>query len=155
MTRTRIVWLLTTAVAVPMAAVAALSVFAAPAKPCLVAGAHAYRISGNSDANVTVRVSQSAAHANLRLQLVNDPAMADFVLVDDDDGGAACRGASSIKSIRLDNTAARPDLTVALSQKAAPFKIYVHSAHYTPQDAAALFAVMRRDTRGPELAARD
>jgi hypothetical protein len=130
--------------------------FAKSPKPCFVVGTHAYRFSGSGDdANVTVRVNKTASHPNLRMQLVNDPARADFIMVDDGSGAAACRDVGVIKSIRLDAEAAKPDLTVALSRAAAPYKIYVHSAHYTPQDAAALFAVMQSDARNSEIAARD
>ena len=154
MSRVRIVSLLALAIAVPAAA-AANSFFAAPVKPCFVAGTHAYRIAANGSANVTVRIDNAAPHPNLRLQLVDDPATADFVLVDDGDSTAACRDSGVVKSIRLDAAAAKPDLTVALSRKPAPYKLYVRSAAYSAQDAAALFAVMRRDASGTELAARD
>lgn len=156
MTRARIAALLIVTIA---ASAAAAKTFVAEApKPCFVAGAHAYRISDKADANVTVLVSKTAAAPNLRVQLVNDPATADFVLVDDSDQAAACDTIGAIKSIRLDTDAAnggKPDLTVALSGAGAPYKIYVRSAHYSPQDAAALFAVMRQDTRRREVASRD
>lgn len=156
MTRLRNASLLIVAIAVSAAAANVYS--ADPQKPCFVSGAHAYRIAGAEEANVTVRVSETAAHPNLRLQLVNDPATANFVLVDDSDSTAACTSIGAVKSIRLDAGAAKEkksDLTVALSDKAAPYKIYVRSAHYTPQDAAALFAVMRQEARAPKVAARD
>jgi hypothetical protein len=152
MTRPRIASLL---VVIAAATAGAKTYFADPAKPCFVAGTHAYRFSGDGHANVTVRVNNTAAHPNLRIQLVNDPATADFVMVDDGDGATACRNVGAIKSIRLDTAAAKPDLTVTLSRAAAPYKIYVHSAHYTPQDAAALFAVMQQDARDKEVAARN
>ncbi|HZD92272.1 MAG TPA: hypothetical protein VE224_19425 [Pseudolabrys sp.] len=152
----RVVPWLALAVAMPVAAaVAATGLFAAPPKPCFVAGAHAYRIDDSSSSAVTVRVDKAAAHPTVRIQLVDDPATADFVLVDGSDNTAACRGVGPIKSIRLDPAAAKPDLTVALSQAAAPYKIFVRSTHYTPEDAAALFAVMRQDAPGPEIASRD
>lgn len=154
-TRARVAWVLGLAIAVPAATAGARSFFTPPPQPCFVAGAHAYRIAGSGNAAITVRVDNTAADPTMRMQLVNDPATADFVLVDDSDSATACRGVNSIKTIRLDRDAAKPDLTVALSHQPAPYKIYVRSAHYTPQDAAALFAVMRRDARGPELAARD
>lgn len=144
------------AVALPLAAGAgARTMFATPATPCFVAGAHAYRIGDNSAAAVTVRVDNKAARPAMRMQLVDDPATADFVLVDDSDSASACDGIGAIKSIRLDPTAATPDLTVALSREPAPYRIFVRSAHYTAQDAAALFAVMRQDARGSEVASRD
>ena len=155
MMRVRIVSLLALAIAVPAAAAAANSFFAAPPKPCFVTGKHAYRFATSGTANFTVRIDNTAPHPNLRMQMVDDPATADFVLVDDGDSSAACRDSGLVKSIRLDAGAAKPDLTVALSRKPAPYKLYVRSAAYSAQDAAALFAVMRRDTRGPELAARD
>ncbi len=153
MTRPRIASLLTLMIAV--SAAAAHAFFAEPPKPCFVSGAHAYRIAGAEDASVTVRVNKTAAHPNLRMQLVNDPATANFVFVDDDDSAAACLNIGTVKNIRLDAEAAKPDLTVTLSDKAAPYKIYVRSAHYTPQDAAALFAVMRQDAASSRIAARE
>ena len=157
MMRVRIVSLLALAIAVPAAAAAAnsFSFFAAPAKPCFVAGTHAYRFAAKGSANFTVRIDNAAQHPNLRMQLVDDPATADFVMVDDGDSSAACRDSGMVKSIRLDAGAAKPDLTVTLSREPAPYKLYVRSATYSAQDAAALFAVMHRDTRGAELAARD
>ena len=153
MTRSRIASILIVVVAV--SAAGANAYFAEPSKPCFVAGAHAYRIADAGNASVTVRVTKAASQPNMRMQLVNDPSTANFVLVDDGDSTAACHSVGAVKSIRLAEDAAKPDLTVALSDDDAPFKIYVRSAHYTPQDAAALFAVMRQDARSPKIAARD
>lgn len=153
MTRPRNASLLIVAIAV--SAATANAYFVEPERPCFVSGAHAYRIADIEDANVTVRVSKTAADPSLRMQLVNDPAIANFVLVDDGDSAAACHSVGTVKNIRLDADAAKPDLTVALSDQAAPYKIYVQSAHYTPQAAAALFAVMRQDAHAPKIAARD
>src|SRR6185312_13651027 len=86
-----------------------------------------------------------APHPDLRMQIVDTPASADFVLVDDREAANACAGATSVKSIRVDQGARDPDMTVALSRQAAAYKIYVRSAHYSDQDAAALFAAMWRD----------
>ncbi|MEJ2623447.1 MAG: hypothetical protein P8Z80_02570 [Pseudolabrys sp.] len=161
MTRRRLVSLLGWTVVTPIAAIAALSFATATPKPCFVAGTHAYRIADSGHAAVTVRVDNTAQHPDLRMQFVDDPATADFVLVDDSGGASACRGIGTIKNIRLDAgttnsaKAEKPDLTVALSQASAPYKIYVRSSHYTPQDAAALFAVMQQDAGGMEVAARN
>ena len=161
MARRRLVSLLGWAIVSPILAVAALSLFTSAPRPCFVAGGHAYRIADSGHATVTVRVDDTAQNPDMRMQLVNNPATADFVLVDDGGSTAACRSVGAIKSIRLDAGAAKsgngdqPDLTVALSQAPAPYKIYVRSSHYTPKDAAALFAVMRQDAHGLELAARN
>jgi hypothetical protein len=161
MTHGRLVSLMGWAVVAPVAAVAALSFATSAPKPCFIAGTHAYRIADSGHAAVTVRVDNTAPRPDMRMQLVNDPATADFVLVDGSGGTAACRGVGAIKSIRLDDRGAKadaaemPDLTVALSRKPAPYKIYVRSSQYTPQDAAALFAVMQQDAGGMEVAARN
>jgi hypothetical protein len=47
-------------------------------------------------------------------------------------------------------------MTVALSREPADYKIYVRSATFSQQDAAALFAVIWQDAnRSPRLASRD
>jgi hypothetical protein len=129
---------------------AAGTYFAAPAKSCFVAGSSAYRIAAAGAADVTVRIDNKAARANLRMQIVDDPAAADFVLIDDGESNTCPGGA---ETIRLDNEASNPDLTVALSRDAADYKLYVRSARFSAQDAAALFAVMWRNARAGALAA--
>jgi hypothetical protein len=158
MTRTHIVALIVLVVAVP-AATAGLY-FASCAKPCFVAGNAGYRISDSASANFTIRIDNTAAQPNLRMQLVDDSAAADFVLVDDAAAVNACTGATAIQSIRLDPTALNADLTVTLSRAPAAYKIYVRSASFSQQDTAALFAVIwqtARKTAGSvrEFAARN
>jgi hypothetical protein len=122
---------------------------------------HQYRISNGAAVNVTVRIDNTAAKPDLRLQQVDDSAMADFVLVDDSDTVNGCTGA--VQSIRLDPAAANADLTVTLSRAPAGYKIYVRSATFAEQDAAAFFAAIwdaaRKDRHasgsGREFAARD
>ena len=146
MTRTQIASLLTLVLAVP--AVAGVY-FSPKAKPCFVAGSAAYRVADSGTANVTVRIDNNAARPNLRMQIVDDPASADFVLVDDGESGV-CDG--TVETIRLDSEARNPDLTVALSHEAADYKLYVRSPRFSTQDAAAFFAVMWRNARGRTVA---
>jgi hypothetical protein len=136
------------------------SFFASSAKSCFIAGASGYRISEDASADFTVRIDNTAAQPNLRMQLVDDSAAADFVLVDDGDAVNACTGAAAIQSIRLDPAAVNADLTVSLSRATASYKIYVRSASFSQQDAAALFAVIWQTARktadsGREFAARN
>jgi hypothetical protein len=157
MTRVHLASLLAFIAAVPATA----SLFAAPAKPqapCFVAGEAAYRISRTATADITVRIDNDAARPQLRLQLVDDAAAADFVLVDDE-GAGSCQDAEAVTSVRLDAAAAAPDVTVALSRAPAAAKIYVKSARFSEADAAALYAAMRQRARkagiaGRQLAAR-
>jgi hypothetical protein len=145
MTRFHIASLLALAVVVPAATAGAF--FGSSAKPCVVAGTAGYELSASASANVTVRIDNAAASPSLRMQLVDDPAAADFVLVDDGDAAEACKAASTIRTVRIDTAAPKADLTVALSREPADIKIYVRSANFTEQDAAALFAAIWQDMR--------
>jgi hypothetical protein len=160
MTRPRLIALLVLIVAGPAAAATAV-MWSAPGKPCFLAGDASYRFTDNGAADLTVRLDDHAAHPDLRLQIVDDAAVADFVLVDDGAIDAAC--GNSIEHIRLDNAARKPDLIVALSRAPAPHKIYVRSSRYTAGEAAALFAALWRNSHHagdrtgaiPEVAARN
>ena len=145
MTRTHLVSLMALVLAVPAAT--AGSFFSSSAKPCFVADTTGYEMSTGAQANYTVRIDNTAPAPSLRMQLVDDPAAADFVLVDDGDPAEACKAATEIKSIRLDPAAVKADLTVALSRADADYTIYVRSAHFTAQEAAALFAVVWQNAR--------
>ena len=157
MKRTHIAALLAIVVAVPAAT--AGSFFSSSAKPCFIAGASGYQFSDSAAANFTVRIASTATQPSLRMQLVDDSAAADFVLVDDSDTVDACAGAAAVQSIRLDPAARDADLTVVLSRQPADYKIYVRSAIFSEQDAAALFAVIWKTARvtgsGREFAARN
>ena len=145
MKRTHIVALMILIVAVPAAAGG--SFFVSHAKPCFVAGNTGYRLSTAASTNYTVRIDNTAPMPSLRMQQVDDPAAADFVLVDDGEASNTCKAASAIKSVRIDPAAANADLTVALSRAEADTKIYVRSANFSEQDAAALFAVIWQTAR--------
>lgn len=148
MTRTHVIALMALAIAVPAATAGSFfSPSAAPAKPCFAAGNAAYEMSGSNAADYTVRIDNAAAKPSLRLQLVDDPAAADFVMVDDGDSTQACGSAASLKTVRVDAAAEQPDLTVTLSRADADYKVYVRSASFSEQDAAALFAVIWQNTR--------
>jgi hypothetical protein len=156
MKRTHIFSLMVLVAAIPAAA--ASSFFAASTKPCFFAGNAGYELTGSATADYTVRIDNAAAAPSLCMQVVDDPAAADFVLVDDGEPGSACEAAAAIKSVRLDPAALAADLTIAVSTQPADYKIYVRSANFTEQDAAALFAVIWRTARktglGREFAER-
>jgi hypothetical protein len=150
MTRTHLVSMMVLIVAVPAAAAGsffASSTTTSNAKPCFIAGSAGYQLSEAASANYTVRIDNAAPSPSLRMQMVDDPAAADFVLVDDGDTTDACKTATAIKSVRIDPAALAADLTIALSRAAADYTIYVRSANYTEQDAAALFAVIWQNAR--------
>lgn len=107
--------------------------------PCFAGPTGLFRLSDTS-ADFTVRIDNAAANPSLRLQVVDDPVIADFVLVDD--GAAACPSAAETKSVRIDPTATTPDITIALTHAPADRKIYVKSTRFSEQDGAALFAAI-------------
>jgi len=155
MTRTHLAILMALVLAVPAAAAGGAALLTLSAKPCFMAGSTAYQFSGSAVADYTVRVDSDPSPADLHMRLVNDPSLADFVLVDDEDA-EACRTADATRSIRVDNAAAQPDMTVTLSKQpnAGDFKVYLRSANFSGDDAAALVAVMWKISRGREFLAR-
>ncbi|HEY0302142.1 MAG TPA: hypothetical protein VGC36_12435, partial [Rhizomicrobium sp.] len=112
------------------------------AKPCFVAGNAGYQLTANGTARHIVRIDNAAAQPHLRMQLVSDPAAAEFVLVDESDASLTCECVPTIESIRIDATAAKPDLIVSVSREPADYRVYLHSASFDEQDAAALAAVI-------------
>lgn len=148
MKRTHLISLMALVIAVPAATAGSfLSSGSSGAVPCFAASNATYKLSGDAAADYTVRIDNAAVSPSLRMQMVDDPAAADFVLVDDGDAAEACKAAASIKTIRVDAAAAEPDVTVALTRTAADYKIFVKSSNFSEQDAAALFAVIWRTAR--------
>ncbi len=82
MRRIHIVSMMALAVTIPAAAAGsyfASGKSAAIEKPCFVAGNTGYRLASGDGAAHIVRIDNTAAHPNLRMQQVDDPAAADFV----------------------------------------------------------------------------
>ena len=134
-------------VALVIAGPAAAHAFLSSKQACFTAGSSAYQISaGARSPDHKVRIDQQAAHPDLRIQLVDQPETADFVLVDDAGASNACNTSTPLQTIRVDDDEKFPDLTISLSKDAsAPgYKLYVLSARFSHEDAAALFGVMRQ-----------
>jgi hypothetical protein len=144
--------------AVPAAAHALL--LPPPAHSCLTSGTSTYRMSAGAETpDFRVRIDNAAARPDLRVGLVDRPEIADFVLVDDLDA-AQSDACATPKTIRVDAGEMLPDLTVSLGatdvatgHDATDFKLYVRSARFSQEDAAALFGVMWR-SRNHTLAQR-
>jgi uncharacterized membrane protein len=155
MTRTRIVVLMVLVVAVPAAA--AGSLLSSSRGPCFASGDTGYRITASRTADFTITIDNQAAQPDLRMQLVDDPAAADFVLIDDSDNANSCQSAAAIRTIHVDAGAREADLTIALSQRFTPgqYKIYAHAADFSARDAAALFAVIWQTAKKRHFAERN
>jgi hypothetical protein len=144
----RKVLILAAALAVPAAAYAMKAAPATQKQPsCFASGASTYQIVANATApDYRIRIDAEAIRPDLRMQLVDRAENADFVLVDDFSGSepSTCKSSTPIRTVTLDTTAGSPDVTVQLSAdaKGADYRLYVHSARFSQQDAAALLAAM-------------
>lgn len=168
MNRITIAGLLAAVLALPAGAAGFYLSKSPPPLPCFAAASGAYRMTDSAVANVTVRIDNGAPSPSLRLQVVDDPAIADFVVVDDNDGADACVATDATRTVRIDPAAQAPDMTIALSHAQSDFKladtgnaaikIYVKSATFSEQDAAALYAAIWKNSRraapGARVAAR-
>ena len=144
MTRSHFIALLLLAAAIPAAAAGAGHFFARAESACFAAGSIGYRFATGPSADITIHIDNAAARPDLTLQLVDDPAVADFVLADGVEAADRCRSVAAIRSITVDPRSTDPDMTITLAPagRAGALKIYAHSSDFTAQDAAALFAVM-------------
>jgi len=152
-------FILAAALAIPAAALSILA--EAPKAPallsnCFAAGASTYQIVAKAAApDYRIRIDSAAAHPDLRMQLVDRAEHADFVLVDDvGDEPGTCKSA---RTVTHDGAVGKPDVTVQLSTdaKGADYRLYVRSARFSQQDAAALLAAMwKADHHPKQLAAR-
>jgi len=131
-------------------AAAALPFFGnSPHELCFTAGSVTYRLSPAATApDYRVRIDNSVAHPDLRVQLVDEAEIADYALVDDmgDATGNSCATAGRLRTVKIVSGDAASDVVISVSQNAADpdFTLFVHSARATHQEAAALFALMRR-----------
>jgi hypothetical protein len=112
---------------------------------CFSSGGVAYRLTSSKAADYTIRVDNGAPHPDLVVQITDDPAAADLVLLADADGLHDC-AAGTQRTIRLDPRALEPDLTIALTrQENGQPRIYAPG--FRAEEAAALLAVMRKTPR--------
>jgi hypothetical protein len=149
-------WLLFVAViALPAAA---HSAFTPKDAACFASGAATYQIAPHATApDFRIKIASEAPAPDLRMRLVDRPEIADFVLVDDFSAArpGSCRSSTPIRTVKLHDDTAPPDVTVRLSAAAGPadYTIYVHSARFSQHDAAALLAAMWKAERRREMAA--
>ena len=126
----------------------ARSYFASAPDLCFTAGSVTYQLSSSAETpDYRVLIDNRARRPDLRVKLVDRAEIADFALVDDAGGvaGGACRTAGALKTVKIVSGETSPDVTISVSREVddADFRLFVHSARVTHQDAAALFALMR------------
>jgi hypothetical protein len=156
--RIRKTLVLVAVVAVPAAA---HSTFAPAPNLCIASGTATYRLAPTASApDFRVRIESAAHYPDLRIQLVDSPALADFVIADDFSAASestACQTATPAKTVKVDAEAQKPDVVVNLAADIADpdYRVYVHSMRHSSQDAAALLAVMWKTQHSRTVAARD
>jgi hypothetical protein len=135
------------AMAMAPAVMAAADAWLAPASdgPCLSNGGTAYRLTSSKAADYTIRVDNSAQHPDLIVHITDEPAGADLVLLADADGLNGC-GAGTQRTVRLDPRAIEPDVTIVLTREANG-QPRIYAPGFRAEEAAALFAVMRKAPR--------
>jgi hypothetical protein len=148
-------------VAVVAGPAAAHSTFAPAPNLCIASGTATYRLAPTASApDFRVRIESAAPHPDLQIQLVDNPAIADFVIADDFSAASestACQTATPAKTVKVDAEAQKPDLVVNLAADIVDpdYRVYVHSMRHSSQDAAALLAVMWKAQHSRAVAARD
>ncbi len=135
------------AMAMAPAVMAAADAWLTPASDgsCFSSGGIAYRLTSSKAADYTIRIDNSAQRPDLIVQITDDPAAADLVLLADADGLAGC-AAGAQRTIRLDPRALEPDVTIALTREETG-QPRIYAPGFRAEEAAALFAVMRKTPR--------
>jgi len=117
---------------------------------CFTAGSITFQLTpGAPKADYRVKIAAFADDPrtqNLHIQLVDDVDAADFALVDDVTASpSACKSAGNVKTVEVVGENSPADVAVSLSPGATDgdLKLFVHSARFAHQDAAALLAAMR------------
>ena len=137
---------------------AAHSSITPPESLCFASGTATYRLEPMAaKPDVRVRIDNAAQNPDLRIQMIDRPELADFVLADeygDHPASPACRSPVRAKVVTIDGKTPKPHVTVQLSPDAAnpDFRVYVHSVRYSHQDAAALLAATWQAARGRDFA---
>ncbi len=120
--------------------------FAAPPTLCFTNGSATYRVSTRATApDYSIKIGNEGARPDLRIAIVDSPEMADFVLVDDVGGveSATCSERNA-KIIQVGAGETTPDMVVSLANDMPDpdYRLYVYSARFSRDQAAALLAVM-------------
>jgi hypothetical protein len=130
-------------------AAAAPPFFAKAPDLCFTAGSTTYQVTpGAPEADFRVRIASGADQGSqdLHIQIVDDVDAADFTLVDDVTASpSACQSAGNVKTVEVVGENSPADVAVGLSREGVDgdLKLFVHSARFGHQDAAALLAAMR------------
>jgi len=118
-----------------------------PTQPCISAGLSTVQMAWLPwTADLHVAFAGTPELATVRVQLVDQPDLADFVVTDDVSGveDSSCSAGSGSRRVAIVDKARAGDPTIYLSTEAnADYRIFVRSASFTPEQAAALIVGAR------------
>ena len=106
--------------------------------------------------DIEVKVSETAIAPDFTFKIVHDPREADLVFVDDHEKAdvfvTKAKSALAAKTIKVSATSIVPDISVKIANDPIlpDYKIYVSSAHFTKEEAAAIFAIYLKASRDKE-----
>jgi hypothetical protein len=134
--------ILASAVPLILAGVFARSELLPGPRPCIAAGETSVQIaSAPWHADLHVGFTDDPIAATVRVQIVESPETADFVVVDDIDSaeGNACDAGTAIRSVAISAVPSASQPLIYLSQDGgADYRIFVRSKTFSVRDAAAL-----------------
>jgi hypothetical protein len=119
--------------------------------PCIAIGDASVQIADLPwQAGLHVSFTDDPAFATVRVRIVDSAEAADFVVVDDVDGGetSACEANAATRFVTISASPAGDAPVIHLSQDGpANYRIFVRSKTFTPRDAAALIVGARGEHR--------
>jgi hypothetical protein len=116
-------------------------------RPCIALGQTSLQIAAPWRAQSFVSFTRDPDAATVRVQIVDDPAIADFAVADDADApdSTGCETTAATRLIGVTATASAAMPVIYLSREGgADYRIYVQSKTFTVQDAAALVVSAHR-----------
>jgi hypothetical protein len=135
--------------AIPLIAAGGLAggQFTPAAQPCIQLSNQSVRIArGAWQSQQHVSFTTDPKAATVWVQIVDDPALADFAVVDgaepaelDAADGAGCTASDNVSYVGISALSARSEPVIYLTtEPGADYRVYVSSTTFTAQDAAAL-----------------
>ncbi len=138
-----------------VAGIFARSEMSSATQPCIAVGETSVQIAPTPwQAQTRVSFTENPAVATVRVQIADSAEAADFVVIDDAEGGEAnaCEATAATKFIGIANDPSPSAPVIYLSQDGgADYRIFVRSKTFTARDAAAL--IVGASARHPRLAA--
>ncbi len=118
-----------------------------PTQPCISAGLTTVQMAWLPwQADLHVAFTGKPELATVRVQLVDQPDLADFAVTDDVAGieDSSCSASGRARRVAIVGKVAGGEPTIYLSTQAnADYRIFVHSGSFTPEQAAALIVGAR------------